>query len=167
MRLATKLSIVLQSQMVARLLELPAQFPRAARVGRPGATGYPARNVATYDVGVFSTLLVGVISSMTAILLLILTYPPAGAVGLVAADRGAWSFMSTSRQRRTLAMRMVREQVDVATVTVGTLGQVEVIKAAGAEDHATARWTSAHNRFLAATQELGERTVSPGVCPAS
>ncbi|MFN8125325.1 MAG: cysteine peptidase family C39 domain-containing protein [Candidatus Nanopelagicales bacterium] len=165
MRLATKLSIVLQSRMVARLLQLPAQFHAlrgsatlAQRATQPG-------NVATTMSGVFSTLIVGVISSGTAILLLLLTYPPAGLVGVVALATVIIVLQTTSRRRRTLAMRMVREQVDVATISVGTLSQVEVIKAAGAEDHATARWTAAHNRFLAATQELGERTVFSGLLP--
>ena len=46
-----------------------------------------------------------------------------------------------------------------------TLAQIEVIKAAGAEDHATARWSGAHNRYLAAAQELGERSVLPDLLP--
>ena len=62
-------------------------------------------------------------------------------------------------------MRMVREQVDVATVAVSTLGQIEVVKASGAEDHASSRWTSAHNRFLAAQQETGREDVSPPALP--
>ena len=165
MRLATKMSIVLQSRMVARLLLLPAQFHAlrgsaalAQRASQPG-------NVATTMSGVFSTLVVGVISSTTAILLLLLSYPPAGLVAVVALTSVIVVLQAASRRRRTLAMRMVREQVDVATVTVGALSQVEVIKAAGAEDHATARWTAAHNRFLAATQELGERTVFSSLLP--
>ena len=71
-----------------------------------------------------------------------------------------------SRRRRDLAMRMVREQVDVATVSVTALGQVEVVKAAGAEDHVSTRWTAAHNRFLTASQQLGQRTVGLDVMPA-
>lgn len=110
-------------------------------------------------------MVVGVISSTTAILLLLLSYPPAGLVAVVALTSVIVVLQAASRRRRTLAMRMVREQVDVATVTVGALSQVEVIKAAGAEDHATARWTAAHNRFLAATQELGERTVFSSLLP--
>lgn len=165
MRLATKLSIVLQAKMVARLLTLPASFHAlrgsaalAQRAGQPAAV---AATVST----MFSTMAVGAISSLTAIVLLVLAYPPAGAVAVVSLIVLVTAMIVASRKRRALAMRMVREHVDVATVSVTTLSQIEVIKAAGAEDHASLRWTAAHNRFLAAMQQLGERTVLLDLLP--
>lgn len=165
MRLATKVSIILQSRMVAHLLRLPASFHAlrgsaslALRAVQPG-------NVANTVAALFSTLAVGILSSATAILLMLLSYPPAGAVAMVAMAVVVGVILATSRRQRTLAMRLVQEQTDVASVSVGTLSQIEVVKAAGAEDHATARWSSAHNRYLAAMQELGERTVVPSLLP--
>ena len=114
----------------------------------------------------FSTMAVGAISSVTAIALLVLAYPPAGAVAVIALVVLVSAMIMASRRRRALAMRMVREQVDVATVAVTSLSQIEVIKASGAEDHASSRWTTAHNRFLAAMQQLGERTVALDVLPS-
>ncbi len=165
MRLATKLAIVLQARMVAQLLALPAGFHAlrgsaslALRAVQPG-------NVANTVASVFSTLAVGVLSSVTAIVLMLLTYPPAGAVALVAMAIVVGVLLGTSRQQRVLAMRLVQEQTDVASVSVGTLSQIEVIKAAGAEDHATSRWSGAHTRYLSAMQELGERSVVPSLLP--
>lgn len=165
MRLATKISVVLQSRMVARLLTLPAGFhalrgsgPLALRAVQPG-------NVANTVSALFSTLVVGVLSSSTAILLMLLSYPPAGLVALIAMAVVVISLQFASRRRRVLAMRMVQEQTDVASVSVGTLSQIEVVKAAGAEDHATARWSAAHNRYVAAMQELGEKSVLPTLLP--
>lgn len=159
MRLATKLSIVLQSRMIARILLLPASFHAMRGSAALAQRSLQPAGVAATVSGMFSTLAVGVISSSTAVLLLLVSYPPAGLVAVIAVAGVVGAMLWSSRRRRMLAMRMVREQSEVAIVTAGTLGQVEVVKASGAEDHSIARWTSAHNRFLAALQELGERTV--------
>ena len=166
MRLATKLSIVLQAKMVARLLNLPAAFHAMRGSGALAQRATQPAMVATTVSTMFSTMAVGAISSLTAIVLLLVAYPPAGAVALVALIVLVTAMWWASRRRRALAMRMVREQIDVATVAITTLSQIEVIKASGAEDHASARWTSAHNRFLAAMQQLGERTVGLDVLPS-
>ena len=166
MRLATKLSIVLQAEMVARLLNLPAAFHAMRGSGALAQRATQPAMVATTVSTMFSTMAVGAISSLTAIVLLLVAYPPAGAVALVALIVLVTAMWWASRRRRALAMRMVREQIDVATVAITTLSQIEVIKASGAEDHASARWTSAHNRFLAAMQQLGERTVGLDVLPS-
>lgn len=165
MRLATKVAVVLQSRMVARLLSLPAGFHAlrgsstlALRAVQPG-------NVAATVSAMFSTLAVGVVSCATAILLLLISYPPAGVVALAAVLCVIVTLLVASRRRRVLAMRLVQQQTDVAAVSVGTLSQIEVVKAAGAEDHATARWAAAHNRYLAASQELGERSVFLNLLP--
>ena len=165
MRLATKLSIVLQSKMVARLLTLPASFHALRGSGALAQRAVQPAAVAATVSTMFSTMAVGAISSLTAIALLVLAYPPAGAVAVVSMIVLVATMITASRKRRSLAMRMVREQIDVATVAVTSLSQIEVIKAAGAEDHASSRWTAAHNRFLAAMQQLGERTVALDLLP--
>lgn len=165
MRLATKLSVVLQSKMMARLLTLPASFHAMRGSGALAQRALQPTRVAATVSTMFSTMAVGVISASTAVLLLLFAYPPAGVVGLVAVVAIVVAMLWASRKRRALAMRMVREQIEVATVSVTSLSQIEVIKAAGAEDHVAARWTSAHNRFLAALQQLGERTVGIDLLP--
>ncbi|MDZ7576971.1 MAG: cysteine peptidase family C39 domain-containing protein [Candidatus Nanopelagicales bacterium] len=165
MRLATKLSVVLQSKLVARLFLLPANFHAMRGAGALAQRALqPARVAATVST-MFSTMVVGVISSSTAVALMVFAYPPAGAVAVAAVAFVVLAMASASRRRRTLAMRMVREQTEVATIAVTSLSQLEVIKASGAEDHLGARWTAAHNRFLAALQQLGERTVGIDLLP--
>ncbi len=166
MRLATKLAIVLQSKMVARLLTLPAAFHAMRGSGALAQRALQPSMVAATVSTMFSTMAVGAISSLTAVALLLLAYPPAGAVAVLALVVVVAAMLVASRRRRALAMRMVREQIDVATVAVTSLSQIEVIKASGAEDHVSARWMAAHNRFLAALQQLGERTVGLDVLPA-
>lgn len=165
MRLAGRLAVVLQTRIVARLLELPAAFhaQRGASALAQRAT-QPALVSATVAT-LFSTVAVGMISSVTAVALMVITYPLAGAVAVVALAAVVGAILFASRRRRTLALRMVREQVDVAVVTVTTLSQIEVIKASGAEDHLGARWAATHNRFLAALQQFSERTVGVSVLP--
>lgn len=165
MRLATKVSIILQSRMVARLLQLPAGFHALRGSGSLAQRAAQPGKVAATVSAMFSTLAVSLLSSLTAILLLILSYPPAGLVAVIATAVTVGTLYAASRKQRVLAMRMVREQSDVAAVSVGTLSQIEVVKAAGAEDHATSRWSAAHNRLLAASQELGQRSVLPSLLP--
>lgn len=165
MRLATKLSVVLQATMMTRLLQLPAAFHAqrgpaalAQRAGQPD-------QVATTVSGLFSTFVVGVLSSITALLVMTVAYPPAGLTALLALVAVIGTRIASSRRRKMLAMRMVREQIEAGTVSVSSLSQIEVIKASGAEDHAIRRWTAAHNRLLAATQEFGERKVLVNLMP--
>ena len=165
MRLATKLSVVLQSKMMARLLTLPASFHAMRGSGSLAQRALQPTRVAATVSTMFSTMAVGVISALTAVVLLVLTYRPAGAVAVISLVAIVAAMAGASRKRRALAMRMVREQIEVATVTVTSLSQIEVIKASGAEDHIGARWAAAHNRFLAALQQLGERTVGIDLLP--
>lgn len=165
MRLAGKLSVVLQTKIMSRLLDLPAAFHAqrgsSALVQRASQPVSVAATVST----LFSTVAVGVLSSVTAFALLVLAYPPAGVVAGVTLAAVVGAMVLASTRRRTLALRLVREQTDVAVVTINTLSQIEVIKASGAEDHISARWTAAHNRFLSALQQLGERTVAISLLP--
>lgn len=165
MRLATKLSVVLQAKMMARLLQLPAAFHAMRGPATLAQRATQPEAVAATVSGMFSTLVVGVISSTTAVLLLVLTYPPAGLVAVLVLGVIIAALFAASRRRRALAMRMIREQIDAGKVSVSSLSQMEVIKASGAEDHAIGRWTAAHNRLLAAVQQLGERTTVTNLLP--
>lgn len=165
MRLATKLAIVLQSTIVAKLLALSAGFHAQRGAATLAQRALLPEGVAATVSTMFSTMAVGILSSLTAILLMTLAYPPAGLVAVSALVLISISMAWAARRRRTLAMRMLREQMDVMGLTVITLGQIEVLKASGAEDHIAARWTSAHDRFLAALQSLGERTVIADLVP--
>jgi len=165
MRLATKMSIVLQSAIVSRLLSLSAGFHAQRGAAALAQRALLPESVAATVSTMFSTMAVGIISSVTAIALMLLAYPPAGLVALTALLVIVATMMWVSRRRRTLAMRMIREQLDVVGLTVVTLGQIEVLKASGSEDHIAARWTSAHDRFLTALQNLGQRTVIPDLVP--
>lgn len=164
-RLSMKLSIVLQSRLVARLLQLPAGFH--AQRG-PSALAARARRpawVADTVSSLFSTVVVGVITSITAVVVLMFTFPPAGGVALVALIVIMLALVLVAGRSRALALRLVREEIDVATVSSTALSQIEVVKASGAEDNLIARWSIAHNRFLAASQALGERMVLPALLP--
>ena len=75
MRLATKLSIVLQSKMVARLLTLPASFHALRGSSALAQRSLQPSLVANTVSTMFSTMAVGAISSLTAIVLLVAAYP--------------------------------------------------------------------------------------------
>ena len=73
-------------------------------------------------------------NSATATVVLLAVYWPVGAVALVFLAFVVLSQRLVLRRQRTLSIRVVREQSDVAMISASALGQIEVIKSSGAED---------------------------------
>jgi NHLM bacteriocin system ABC transporter peptidase/ATP-binding protein len=158
LRLAMKVTVLLGARVMDRLLRLPMQF---AFLRGPSALNQRAQQpevIATTVASLFSTVAVAVLSSTTAAIILVIAYPPGGLVAIVSLVILIGFRRFARKKRRSLAQRIVRDTTEVAVVTATTLGQIEVIKATGAEDTMVARWARAHDRLQAATQELGEKT---------
>lgn len=157
-RLANKVSVLLSAAMMDRLLRIPMQFYDLRGPSTLNQRAAQPNIVATTVSSLFSTLVIAVLSSTTAAVVLLLAYWPAGLVALFCLGFIIVFRRSARGHRRTLAQRSVRGQNDVAVITATALGQIEVIKASGAEDAIVSKWARAHDRMLAATQELGEKT---------
>jgi NHLM bacteriocin system ABC transporter peptidase/ATP-binding protein len=156
-RMALKVSALLSAAMMSRLLRAPAQFHALRGASTLAFRATQPMSVSDTVASLFSSVAVAIISSTTAAIVLVFVYWPVGLLALVFLALVVASQRTVMRRQRTLSMRMVREQSDVAMVSAAALAQVEVIKSGGAEDALVARWTRAHDRLLAATQELGER----------
>lgn len=167
LRMATKISALLGSAMADRMLRLPVQFHALRGASTLSMRARQPDAIAATAASLFSTVSVALISSTTAAIILVATYPPVGAVAAVALAAIVVSQRFVANRQRTLALRIVRESTDVAVVTATALGQVEVVKASGAEDALIARWTRAHDRLLAANQELGERVGVISLIPGT
>ncbi len=157
LRMAMKISVLLSAALVGRLLCLPVQFHAlrgastlAYRAKQPG-------QVAATVSSLFSTVTVALMSSVTAAIVLVFACPPVGLVAGIALILIIVSQRVVANRQRTLALRIIREQGEISMITATALGQVEVIKASGAEDAIIARWTRAHDRLLAANQEMSQR----------
>lgn len=157
-RLANKVSVLLSAAMMDRLLRIPMQFYDLRGPSTLNQRAAQPNIVATTVASLFSTLVIAVLSSTTAAVVLLLAYWPAGLVALFSLGVIVGFRRSARARRRTLAQRSVRGQSDVAVITATALAQIEVIKASGAEDAIVSKWARAHDRMLAATQELGEQT---------
>lgn len=156
-RLAMKVSALLSAAMMSRLLRAPTQFHALRGASTLAFRATQPSALADSVASLFSNVAVAVIGSTTAAIVLLLVYWPVGVIALVFLALVVASQRTVMRRQRTLSMRMVREQSDVAMVSASALAQVEVIKSSGAEDALVARWTRAHDRLLAATQQLGQR----------
>ena len=167
LRMAMKINVLLSSAMASRLLRLPVQFHALRGASTLAFRAAQPEAVATTAASLFSTVTVAVLSSATAAVVLVVTYPPVGVVAAVALALIIGSQRVVAARQRTLALRIVREQSDVAVITATALGQIEVVKASGAEDALIARWTRAHDRLLAATQEMGERVGVMSLLPGT
>ena len=166
-RLANKVSALLSAAMMSRLLRAPAQFHALRGASTLAFRAKQPSAVAGTVASLFSTVAVAIISSTTAAVVLLVSYWPVGVIALIFLVLIVISQRSIMRRQRTLSMRMVREQSDVAMISASALSQVEVIKSSGAEDALVSRWARAHDRLLAAMQELGERMGVVSLLPGA
>lgn len=166
LRVAQKTSVVLGSAMMGRLLRLPVQFHAQRGASTLAFRAAQPELVAQTVSSLFATVAVAALASSTAALVLLATYWPAGVVALASLALVITAQRAVANRQRTLSLRIVREQSDVAVISATALGQVEVVKASGAEDALVARWTRAHDRLLAAQQELGEKLGVLALLPA-
>lgn len=167
LRMAMKLYALLSSAMIDRLLRLPVQFHALRGASALAFRAQQPEAIASTAASLFSTVTVAMISSVTAAVVLTVAYPPVGLVAAIALVLIILSQRLVASRQRTLALRIVREQSDLSVITATALAQVEVVKASGAEDALIARWTRAHDRLLAATQELGERVGVVSLIPGT
>lgn len=165
LRMSMKVYALLSSAMTDRLLRLPVQFHALRGASTLGFRARQPEGIASTASSLFSMVTVALISSGTAAAVLVYTYPPVGAVVALALVLIIGSQRFVAARQRTLSLRIVREQSEIAVITSTALMQIEVVKASGAEDALIARWTRAHDRLLAASQELGEKIGAIALAP--
>lgn len=166
-RVATKVSALLGAVMMSRLLRAPAQFHALRGASTLAFRATQPTVVAGTVATLFSTVAVALISSSTAAVVLLMSFWPAGLVALGFLTSIVFVQVLVMRRQRTLSLRMVREQSEVAMISSAALSQVEVIKSSGAEDALVSRWTRAHDRLLTAMQELDERRGIVSLVPGA
>jgi ABC-type bacteriocin/lantibiotic exporter with double-glycine peptidase domain len=159
-RLSTRINVRLAATVVDRIIRLPAAF-HAQR----GADSLAQRVLAieTMSAGV-SSLALGIaaavsISAIAAIVLVVID-PWVGLTALAIAGAMAAATLRYLHIAKDDAANVLVETIEVGSHMSSTLSQMEVVKAAGAEDGIIARGVASINRQLEAEQRVALHRLS-------
>ena len=159
-RLSTRINVRLAATVVDRIIRLPAAF-HAQR----GAESLAQRIVAIESMSAdVSSLAVGIgaavsISAIAAIVLVVID-PLVGLTAVVIAGAMTAATLRYLRKAKDDAANVLVETIEVGTLMSAALSQIEVVKAAGAEDGIIARGVASINRQLEAEQRVALRRLS-------
>lgn len=155
MRISTKVSVRMAASMVQRLLYLPSAF-HAQR----GSASIAQRAVVIDSLSdgisvLLVTLFSAAITSTAAAAVLLVIDPLTGAVAIGVGVAAALAVRVNLLASRDQSAKVVVQTIEVGTVMVSALAQVESIKASGVEDGIIAQGLAAENRLLEANQRIG------------
>lgn len=166
-RLASKISIRLNANMVYRLLRLPMAFHAQRGASSLAQRAFLADQLSTSVSGLAITAVTGTLTSAVAGLILLAVNPWCGLLALAIGTGLAAALHSTMRRSRDVASVVVHEFIAVGAVMSSSLVQIEAMKSSGLEDGVISRGIAAENRLLGAQQRIGQRTLGlmliPGV----
>lgn len=158
-RLTSKITVRLGASMVLRLLRLPIAFhaQRGASMlsQRANVAEQLSTAISSLTISAFTASLTALAS---AVVLLAFDWPS----GLLAIFIGTVVILvlrSVMIRSRDEAMRVVRDSMDLGSVVISSLVQIESVKASGNETGMISRGTAAQNTFMRASQRMGERAV--------
>lgn len=163
--MASKITVRLSSSMILHLLRLPVGF-HAQR----GASMLAQRaDVARQLSEAISALTITVLTSgfmATASALILLVYDlPSGILALGIGVSTVLVLQATMSRSRHLAIRQVRDGIELGVVQSSSLMQIESIKAGGVEAGVITRGTAAQYTYMSTTQQVGSRAVALALWP--
>lgn len=165
-RLSTKISVRIGASMVQRLLRLPAAF-HAQR----GATSVAQRALVVESLGdgivaLTTQIGAGLLTSVTATVVLLIVDPLVGVVAVVLGVITGWVIRKTMRTATDEAAKVLVDQIELGSTTFSALSQMESLKASGAEDGIIARGVAQQNRVLESQQAIEARMATISLVPA-
>ena len=165
-RLATKITVRLNTAMVFRLLRLPASYHAQRGAAALSQRAWLIDQLSAGVTALSVTVITGILTTVAATIALSTINLLAGLTALILAVVSALVLRWSMRRSRDQAARMVRESVEVGAVMASSLAQIESIKASGAEEGIITRGVAAENRLLSAMQLMGVRSIWLTLLPA-
>ena len=165
-RLATKITVRLNTAMVFRLLRLPASYHAQRGTAALSQRAWLIDQLGAGVTALSVTVITGVLTTVAATIALSTINLLAGLTALTLALVSAGVLRWSLRRSRDQAARMVRESIEVGAVMASSLAQIESIKASGAEEGIITRGVAAENRLLSAMQLMGVRSIWLTLLPA-
>lgn len=166
LRLESKLAVTLASRYLARLMALPMQFFTQRHAGELAGRVAAADRVATLLSGELATNLFNLLSLVFYLGVIALFDPVMAVAAVVLAAVNLAALTSAGRRRDDLNRRMLGQQGKLLSATVGSIHNIETLKATGAETDAFAVWSGHQAGLLTTRQDMGLHSALLAAVPA-
>ncbi len=166
LRLESKLAVTLASRYFARLLALPMPFFTQRHAGELANRVAATDRVATLLSGELATTLFNMISLAFYLAVIALFDPVMAAAAVVLAAVNMAALRFAGRRRDDLNRRLLGQQGKLLSATVGSIHNIETLKATGAETDAFALWSGHQAGLLSTHQEMGLHAALLAAVPA-
>ena len=165
LRLETKLSVLMTSRFLWRVLSLPMGFFQQRHAGDI-ATRVDANDAVTRLLsGALVTNALNVVAVLFFAAAMAAYYARLAAICIAISLLNVVVIIAIARRRDELNLSLGVERGKVATATVGIVRTIETLKASGLEDDAFAGWAGRQALLLEAERKLGLYAVIGDVAP--
>jgi len=164
-RIEAKLSVVLSSRVMFRLMEQSLAFIGQRFPGELAARVEAADNVAVLLSGHVASTAFNLIAVLIYGMAMLLFDPSVAMVAILVAVINLTIMRMVSTRMRDLNSRVAMDSGKLIGRTVSALSGLETIKASGSEDDVFAQWSGQHARLMSSVQSLSVQNAIIGAVP--
>jgi NHLM bacteriocin system ABC transporter peptidase/ATP-binding protein len=165
-RLETKLAVAGAATFVWHVIRLPMSFFTQRHPGEVANRVASNEQIAVLLSGEFSSTVFSMAQVLFFGLVMLLYDPMLGAVAILLAVPNYFVLRGMGTRMNQTSSRMLNAQGKLAAATVGTIQNIETLKASGMEQQAFERWAGHHANALDATRELGSQSIVLSLVPS-
>lgn len=159
LRVEMKLSLVMATRLLEKVLALPIAFFAQRAPGDLANRVGAADRVAKLLTGDFAASVLNALTASFLGLVMIGYDPVLAGLTIAAAGANFAVLRATARIRRTQARRLMNEMGKLTGATVGAIRSIETIKASGLEQDGFATWSGYQAKILNTGREIGRVTA--------
>jgi NHLM bacteriocin system ABC transporter peptidase/ATP-binding protein len=164
-RLQAKLTVVMTSRFLWRVLALPLEFFAQRHAGDIASRVAANEQIARLLSGGIAANALSLMSVLLFAAAMAVYDVPLAALCVVISLLNVLLLRVVARRRQELSYRLALEQGKLMSATVSVVRTIETIKASGLEDDAFGQWSGLHARTLNAEQRLGASAVMLDMIP--
>lgn len=166
LRFAAKLALKLTAGFVWHLLRLPTAFFEERHAGGLVSRVQVNTSIARLLSGPAATASVQLVSAVVVLIVMFWYSVTLTLVAVLIAFANVAVLVRVSRVRTEATQQVLTEQFRLSAAAFGVFGQVETIKASGAEQQAFVRLTGPQARLVTSNQRHGRIAILAGVWPS-
>ncbi|WP_142848451.1 NHLP family bacteriocin export ABC transporter peptidase/permease/ATPase subunit [Telmatospirillum sp. J64-1] len=166
LRLEAKLAVTLAGRYLSRLMTLPMRFFTQRHAGELANRVAATDRVATLLSGELATNLFNAMSLVFYLAVIAFFDPVMAAAAAVLGGCNALALVFAARKRDDLNRQLLGQQGKLLSATVGSIHNIETLKATGGESDAFALWSGHQAGLLTTRQEIGVQSALLSVIPA-
>jgi NHLM bacteriocin system ABC transporter peptidase/ATP-binding protein len=165
LRLQTKLSVVMISRFLWRVMALPIEFFTQRHAGDIAARVAANEQIARLLSGGIATNALNLTSVVFFAIAMAIYDWPLAAIGIGLSLLNVLSLQVFARRREDLSRGLALERGKLLGAVVGIVRSIETIKASGLEDEAFGQWSGIQAKLLNAERELAASSVVLDMLP--